>query len=364
MSELPDGWVQTKLREVVSRRDERAEPSSISAAFRGDLTAEWRALHGNATDQVQYEKLERLISDIRYGTARKCNYEITNTPVLRIPNVGGGRILHDDLKYAEFSDSEIEKLEVKPDDLLIIRSNGSLNLVGRAALVTKKDAGFLFAGYLIRIRPVIDKIHPTYLLHSLSEPSVRREIEGLAKSTSGVNNINSGQLKSLSIPVRSLGEQQEIVRRVEAALNWIDKTVKEHDGASHLIERLDQSILAKAFRGDLVPQDPNDEPASVLLERIHAARAEQLKQIRGRQLQQVTVPRAPRERAAMTKSRQDDDVKNKPYLADILRESGSSASVEDLFQRADLPLIDFYKQLAWEVDAGHIRDDDTRLEAA
>ena len=66
----------------------------------------------------------------------------------------------------------------------------------------------------------------------------------------------------------------------------------------------------------------------------------------------------------MTKSRHDDDVKDKPYLADLLRESSGSASVEDLFKRAELPLIDFYKQLAWEVDAGHIRDDDTRLEAA
>jgi type I restriction enzyme S subunit len=58
----------------------------------------------------------------------------------------------------------------------------------------------------------------------------------------------------------------------------------------------------------------------------------------------------------MTKSRQDEDVKNKPYLANIIREAGGSSKVEDLFKMADLPVTDFYKQLAWEVDQGHIRD--------
>jgi type I restriction enzyme, S subunit len=76
------------------------------------------------------------------------------------------------------------------------------------------------------------------------------------------------------------------------------------------------------------------------------------------------VPRVPREKAAMTKSRHDDDVQHKPYLPGLLREAGGTTSVEDLFRRAELPVTDFYKQLAWEVENGHIRDDDTRLEAA
>ena len=66
----------------------------------------------------------------------------------------------------------------------------------------------------------------------------------------------------------------------------------------------------------------------------------------------------------MTKSRYDDNVLHKPYLAGFLREAGGTTSVEDLFRRAELPVTDFYKQLAWEVENGHIRDDETRLEAA
>ena len=66
----------------------------------------------------------------------------------------------------------------------------------------------------------------------------------------------------------------------------------------------------------------------------------------------------------MTKSRNDEDVKQKPYLANLLRKAGGVASVEDLFRQADLPVTDFYKQLAWEVDNGHVRDDEHKLEAA
>jgi type I restriction enzyme, S subunit len=58
----------------------------------------------------------------------------------------------------------------------------------------------------------------------------------------------------------------------------------------------------------------------------------------------------------MTKSRQDEDVKNKPYLATIIRQAGGTSNVENLFKEADLLITDFYKQLAWEVDKGHIRD--------
>ena len=66
----------------------------------------------------------------------------------------------------------------------------------------------------------------------------------------------------------------------------------------------------------------------------------------------------------MTKSRQDEDVKNRPYLANMIRQAGGSSQVEDLFKKADLPVTDFYKQLAWEIDEGHIHDNAEELKAA
>jgi type I restriction enzyme S subunit len=70
-----------------------------------------------------------------------------------------------------------------------------------------------------------------------------------------------------------MNEQNGSVRRIETAFAWVERLSSETTSARKLIDHLDQAILAKAFRGELVPQDPNDEPASVLLERIRAERA-------------------------------------------------------------------------------------------
>jgi type I restriction enzyme, S subunit len=64
-----------------------------------------------------------------------------------------------------------------------------------------------------------------------------------------------------------------VVRRIDTAFSWVDRLASETTTARKLIDHLDQAVLAKAFRGELVPQDPNDEPASMLLQRIKAERA-------------------------------------------------------------------------------------------
>ena len=129
----------------------RFRQSVLAAATNGSLTAEWRMTNG-VNDEWETVKLGRLLTDIRYGTAKKCRYEPIATPVLRIPNIGVGQVTLNDIKYAEFDQKEIRTLALKSGDLLVIRSNGSVELVGRVALVSEKEAGFLYAGYLIRLR--------------------------------------------------------------------------------------------------------------------------------------------------------------------------------------------------------------------
>lgn len=259
----------------------RYKQAVLVRAFVGALTADWRKGQGYPASWTQ-RRIADFATDIRYGTAAKCAFSPTETPVLRIPNVAKGRIDSSDLKHASFDSKEREKLQLQLGDLLVIRSNGSVNLVGRAAVATEAVVGFLYAGYLIRIRLDQRKVDPNFLQRALEEPSVRETIESLAKSTSGVNNINSEQLKSLTVPIPPLREQVEIVRRIDSAFAEIDRLAAEAASARKLVDRLDQAILAKAFRGELVPQDPADEPASALLDRIRAERVGAPKAERGR----------------------------------------------------------------------------------
>jgi type I restriction enzyme, S subunit len=143
-------------------------------------------------------------------------------------------------------------------------------------LIRKSEENFAYAGYLIRLRPNTDIVLPSYLNLYLASPNVRDQIELTSRSTSGVNNINSQEIQSIRINLPPLLEQIEIVEKVEESFQSLTKVCNLYSFMINDIEKLDQSILAKAFGGELVAQDPNDEPASVLLERIKAER-EQVK---------------------------------------------------------------------------------------
>lgn len=250
----------------------RFRQSVLAAAISGELTREWREEHGTF-DEWKDVLLGSVLTDVRYGTAKKCSYEPRKTPVLRIPNISEGKINHDDIKYAEFDESERTKLALAPGDLLMIRSNGSVGLVGRMALVSERETGFLYAGYLIRLRADVTQARPAYLSLFLASPPSRIRIELTCRSTTGVNNINAEEIREFPILLPTLDEQDEIVRRVDDLFALADRLQQRVSAAQSLADRATPSILDKAFRGELVPQDPNDEPASVLLDRIRAERA-------------------------------------------------------------------------------------------
>lgn len=111
--------------------------------------------------------------------------------------------------------------------------------------------------------------------------TVRADLEAFAPGVAQ-KNINLSTLSAVFVPTPPIDEQREIVRQIETAFAKIDCLAAEAEKALKLSNRLDQRILAKAFAGELVSQDPTDEPASVLLERIRAERAAAPKPKRGR----------------------------------------------------------------------------------
>jgi type I restriction enzyme S subunit len=224
--------------------------------------------------EFSFKKLGDLIVDIKYGTSKKSDYKTHGVPVLRIPNIkDDGTIDISDLKYAMLDKSEEAKLKLKENDILLIRSNGSISILGRSALVNKEIAGFAYAGYLIRVRCNEKLIFPAYLNNVLASPVIRKVIEGNARSTTGVNNINSEEVKALLIPFPTLENQRLIVAKVEQLFLIADKIERHYLTLNDILNNLPSTILSKAFKGELVDQNPEDEPASVLLQKITQMKA-------------------------------------------------------------------------------------------
>ena len=230
-----------------------------------------------------WTNLEALSWDSGYGTSEKCSYESTGLPILRIPNVVKGQLSFENIKRAG-ADAKINPLEtVAPGDLLIIRTNGSKPLIGRAAVVFD----FLsqpthFASYLIRFRLVNEQMLLRWISATWNSFDNRKWIEEHAASSAGQHNISLSTLNNLPIPLPPLDEQAEIVTTVEARLSVLDNLEQTLTDELKRAERLRQSILHRAFTGRLVPQDATDEPAAALLAPLREAPAAPAKAKAGR----------------------------------------------------------------------------------
>ena len=208
-----------------------------------------------------------IIYSFRYGTSNKSNYDFNGLPVIRIPNISSGSIDFEDLKYLKENEIK-ENKKVKNGDVLIIRSNGSKDLIGKSALVNNlnQDDQIAFASYLIRLRPIL--VLPKYLLYLLNSSNVKEQLFSSSKSTSGINNINTKELASIEIPLPPLEEQREIVSVLDSMLGKMEKEkeiIKEVKGKLDILEK---SILAKAFRGELGTNNPEDGDALELLKEV------------------------------------------------------------------------------------------------
>jgi len=260
------------LDQVPDRIDEYRQ-SVLNAAFTGQLTADWRADHPDVepTEQLlkraedrrtnKYKKRGKLTpieedsvhdipeswmwaqvgdvaSHIRYGTSDKAKYEYSGIPMIRMGDIENGRIHFDDLKYMPEDWEDKEK--------------------------------FLCA-----------KLHqdiyaPDLLASYINSAHGRRYINAEIKQQVGQANVNATKMASMPIPVPPAEEQEELLRRVRQRLDKIDEMAQHVAQARGHLDHLDRSVLAKAFRGDLVEteaerarrEDRDYETAEELLERV------------------------------------------------------------------------------------------------
>lgn len=249
-------------------------------------------------------------------------------------------------------------------DVLFTRLSGSLDYVANCAVVRGLgNRQFYYPDRLFRAKLTRPE-QGSYFELCFSSPLLREHLTVEAKSTAGHQRISMGAVTEFPIPLPPQEEQQEIIRQVEMLFGIADRIEARCTPMRAHAKRLAPQLLAKVFRGELVEQDPRDEPASVLLDRVAAQRSASTHQPKKRTTTKTRTTREPKEAAAMTKSRKDDDVKDKPYLAGHLRRIGAPATAAALFKAAELPVADFYKQLVWEVSQGYVKDNQTSLETS
>ncbi|HFU8446558.1 TPA: restriction endonuclease subunit S, partial [Escherichia coli] len=265
----------TKARlEQIPQILKRFRQAVLGAAVSGKLTEDWR---DNSSLSGWIEgKLGEFIKKPSYGTSSKSNKEGL-IPVLRMGNLQGGKLDWTDLVYT--SDTiEIEKYKLEYNDVLFNRTN-SPELVGKTAIY-KSEQPAIYAGYLIRVQCLPD-LNPDYLNYHLNSILGRQYCYSVKSDGVSQSNINAQKLIAYPITVPPLPEQHEIVRRVEQLFAYADTIEKQVNNALARVNNLTQSILAKAFRGELTAQWRAENPelisgensAAALLEKIKAERA-------------------------------------------------------------------------------------------
>jgi len=226
-------------------------------------------------DTWSWAKFGDVIEGMEYGTSEKCDTDQIGIPVLRMGNIFEGKIDYGRLKFGR-----ADKLPALiPGDILFNRTN-SAELVGKSAVYRGSPNPCSFASYLIRVRA--PALNSDFVAAWINSAYGRQWITENKSQQVGQANLSGGKLCSMPIPIPPRHEQDEMASRLADAMAAKDDLHGLLSASELDKEALRQSILKSAFEGRLVPQDPNDEPASILVARLRAEAPSTPRRTRGR----------------------------------------------------------------------------------
>ncbi|MFQ7647257.1 MAG: restriction endonuclease subunit S [Clostridia bacterium] len=217
-----------------------------------------------------WTKLGCITDVIQYGLSNSAE-STGDYRLLRITDIQDGYV---DWESVPFTNTDAaKKYLLHKNDIVFARTGAT---VGKSFLITDLPYDSVYASYLIRIR-LIKGISANYIYQFFNSYCYWKQVTGKAIGV-GQPNCNGTALKELFIPLPSQAEQNRIVSVANNLLKIADIISFEQEDLSELIQTAKSKILDLAIHGKLVPQDPNDEPATVLLERIRAEKEELIKQ--------------------------------------------------------------------------------------
>lgn len=222
----------------------RFRQSVLAAATSGELTKDWREDKGE--DDWPIVSLKEVGAAFNYGSSSKSKKE-GRVPVLRMGNLQEGKLDWTELVYTS-DENEIEKYKLRPGDVLFNRTN-SPELVGKTSIY-RGEREAIYAGYLIKVQGS-ERLNTEYLNIQLNSPHARDYCWNVKTDGVSQSNINAQKLKAYKFKLPSVPEQVEIVRRVIELFAHSDSIEKQFKEAKKRLDKLSQSILARAFRGDL-----------------------------------------------------------------------------------------------------------------
>lgn len=243
---------------------EQNKMAILHKAFTGELTAKWRKENNIDLSSWKEKTIDELCTSLKYGTSKKSNPK-GSVVVLRMGNLQNGEIDWSNLMYTDDKD-DIEKYLLKKGDVLFNRTN-SPELVGKTSIY-RGEYPAIYAGYLIKLDYGKDIIGE-YLNYMMNSTKAKHYCYTVKTDGVSQSNINAKKIGAFEIPVPTIEEQQEIVNILDKLLAKYNK-IKNLEQQLEKIELLKKAILAKAFRGELGTNNPDEESAENLLKEILA----------------------------------------------------------------------------------------------
>jgi type I restriction enzyme S subunit len=257
----------------------RFRQSVLAAACSGRLTEDWRKKH-NVSSEWPILKLSQC-GHVSGGITKNAKRHALplQVPYLRVANVYENRLQLGEVLTIGVTHQEFGRAVLQKDDLLFVEGNGSLDQIGRVALWDGSIERCVHQNHLIKFRAA-ERVLPSFVLFQMMAPDGRQQLIEKATSSAGLNTLSISKICDLDLPVPSLDEQREIVRRVESLLALADQVATRYAKAQSFTETLAPSLLSKAFRGDLVSNgaelvksnDQHFHSAERLLDRLSSSK--------------------------------------------------------------------------------------------